>query len=156
MPKIPGDWRSDLTTCFDDLKVVERCREEALEHFAQFCEFIAEPAFEALAGEFLKFKLKSRFWKVEGKSVHFEVRFPRSPGDQFQYILWMPKNSVELKLRLTVKSRRTPEGEFKERTIPFIQHVPPKEILGLDRDALAHDVVARYKKFVYETAALAE
>ena len=51
------DWRSDLTACFEDLKVVERCREEALEHFSQFCEFVAEPAFESLADAVSCFEL---------------------------------------------------------------------------------------------------
>jgi hypothetical protein len=156
MTKDEADWRSDLTGCFEDLKVVQRCRAEALEQFSQFCEFVAEPAFEVLAEEFLQYKVKSRFWKAEGKSIHFEVRFPRSQTDHFHYILWMPKNSVELKLKLTIKSRKTPQSELEERTVPFIEKVPPNEILGLDRDALAQDVVARYKKCLYESAAATE
>jgi hypothetical protein len=156
MIKDTGDWRSDLTTCFEDLKVVERCREEALEHFSQFCEFVVEPAFEALAGEFVQYKAKARFWRVKGRSIHFEVRFPRSQTDQFHYILWMPKNSIELKLKLTVKSRKTPLGPLEERTVPFIESVPTKEILALEKDALAQDVIARYKKFLYAAAAASE
>ena len=156
MTKKDGDWRSDLTTCFEDLKVVERCREEALEHFFQFCEFVVAPAFEALSEEFLQYKVKARHWLVKGKSIHFEVRFPRSQTDQFQYILWMPKNSIELKLRLTIKSRKTPSAPLEEKTVPFIENVPPKEILGLDKNDLAQDVIARYKKFLYESAAASE
>jgi len=156
MTKDTGDWRSDLTTCFEDLKVVERCREEALEHFSQFCEFVVEPAFKALAEEFNRYKVKARFWQVKGRSIHFEVRFPRSQTDQFHYVLWMPKNSIELKLKLTTKSRKTPLGELEERTVPFIEKVPPREILGLDKEALAQDVIARYKKFLYESAGATE
>jgi hypothetical protein len=156
MTKNEGDWRSDLTTCFEDLKVVERCREEALDHFAQFCEFVVAPAFESLTGEFLQYKVKSRSWQVKGRSIHFEIRFPRSQTDQFHYILWMPKNSIELKLKLTIRSRKTPLSPLEERTLPFIEKVPPKEILALDKDSLAQDVIARYKKFLYEAAAASE
>jgi hypothetical protein len=153
MSKDSSGWRSDLTSCFEDLKVVERCREEAVEHFGRFCDYVAEPAFQALAGEFLRYRVKARSWSVKGKSVHFEVRFPRSQTGQFHYILWMPKNSIELKLKLTIKSRKSPLGPLEEKTVPFIENVPPKEILALDKDSLAQDVIARYRKFLYEAAA---
>ena len=109
-----------------------------------------------LAEEFLRYKVKARFWKDKGKSIRFEVRFPRSQTDQFHYILWMPKNSIELKLKLTIRSRKTPLAPLEEKTVPFIENVPPREILGLDKDALAQDVIARFKKFLYEAAAASE
>jgi hypothetical protein len=148
-----ADWQDDLTTCFEDLKVVARCREEALEHFERFCDYVVEPAFEALVEEFQTYQVKARFWKVRGRSIHLDVRFPKSSVDQFHYILWMPRNAVELRLKLTVKFRKSKQGPLEEKTIPFIENVPPAEILKLDQDALAQDVVARYKKSLYEAAA---
>jgi len=147
-----ADWKEDLKGCFLDAKVLEKCREEAVEHFDQFCEYVAESAFEALAEEFLGYQVKTRFWKVQGKSIHLEIRFPRSRVDQFHYILWMPRNSVELKLKLTVKWRRTPLGTLEEKTVPFLEKASPTEILKIDKDALAQDVIARYRKYLYETA----
>ena len=120
--------------------------------FDQFCEYVAEAAFEALAEEFAGYQVKTRSWKVQGKSIHLEIRFPRSRVDQFHYILWMPKNSVELRLKLTVKWRKTPLGPLEEKTVPFIEKSSPNDILKIDKDALAQDVIARYRKFLYETA----
>ena len=151
-----ADWKEDLKGCFLDAKVLEKCREEAVEHFDQFCEYVAESAFEALAEEFLGYQVKTRFWKVQGKSIHLEIRFPRSRVDQFHYILWMPRNSVELKLKLTVKWRRTPLGTLEEKTVPFLEKASPTEILKIDKDALAQDVIARYRKYLYETAVVPE
>jgi hypothetical protein len=152
MPMKKADWQDDLTTCFEDLQVVARCREEAIEHFDRFCDYVAEPAFEALTEELQAYHVKARFWKVRGKSVHLEVRFPKSSVDQFHYILWMPRNAVELRLRLTTKFRKSATAPLEEKTVPFIENVPPAEILKLDHDALAQDVVARYKRSLYEAA----
>ena len=151
-----AEWKEDLQGCFLDAKVLEKCREEAVEHFDQFCEYVAESAFEALTEEFLGYQVKSRSWKIQGKSIHLEIRFPRSRVDQFHYILWMPKHSVELKLKLTVKWRRTPLGTLEEKTVPFLEKASPTEILKIDKDSMAQDVIARYRKYLYETAVAPE
>lgn len=59
-------------------------------------------------------------------------------------------------MRLTIKSRKTPFVPLEERTVPFIENASPKEILQLDKDFLAQDVVVRYKKFLYESAVATE
>jgi len=144
------DWKSDLAACFEDLQVISKCRAEALERFIEFCEYVAEPAFEALGQEFLRFGVKTKFRTIAGVSTHLEIRFPRSRVDRFHYVLWMPKNSVELLLKLTVRGRRAPNGPLEEKTVPFIQKVEAKEILKLEVDALAQDVIARYRKFLFD------
>lgn len=145
-----GNWKDDLRAVFDDLRVIEKCRAEALERFVEFCDYVAEPAFEALEDEFLRFRVKSKFRTVRGAEIHLQVRFPRSRIDQFHYILWMPRNSVELKLRLTIKGRRSPAGLLEEKTVPFIVKSTAREILRIDIVALAQDVIARYRKFLFE------
>ena len=145
-----GSWKDDLKAVFDDLRVIETCRAEALERFGEFCVYVAEPAFEALESAFLQFRVKSKYRTIRGVSIHFGVRFPGSRVDQFHYILWMPKNSVELKLKLTIQGRRSPAGPLEERTVPFIVKSTAKEILQIDIDALAQDVIARYRKFLFE------
>jgi hypothetical protein len=144
------NWKSDLKACFEDLQVIEKCRAEALERFIEFCEYVAEPAFEALEEEFLRFGVKTRYRTIRGVSTHLEIRFPRSRVDQFHYILWMPKNSVELMLKLTVRGRRTPPGPLEEKTVPLIRNVEAKEILRLEIETLAQDIIARYRKFLFE------
>jgi|GEM_PF-200420 len=150
------DWKSDLRSCFEDLQVIDRCRGEAVAQFDRFCDYVAEPAFEALTDEFGRYEIKCRSTWTKGASIEFEIRFPRSKEDHFHYILWLPKQAVELKLRLTIRGRKAPGAPMEEKTIPFIDKAPAKDILGIDRDALAQDVVARYKKFLYETAVIAE
>jgi len=144
------NWKDDLKACFDDLRVIATCRAEALERFVEFCDYVVEPAFEALEGEFLRFQVKSKYRTVPGASTHLGVRFPRSRVDQFHYILWMPKNSVELKLKITIQGRRSPAGPLEEKTMPFIVKSTAKEILKIEIDALAQDVIARYRKFLFE------
>ena len=61
----------------------------------------------------------------------------------------MPRNSVELKLKLTIQGRRLPAGPLEEKTVPFIVKSTAKEILRIDIDTLAQDVVARYRKFLF-------
>lgn len=68
----------------------------------------------------------------------------------------MPRNSVELKLKLTTRARKSRFGPLEEKSVPFIENVPPKEILKLDKESLAQDVVARYKKLLYETAVVSD
>jgi hypothetical protein len=145
-----GNWKDDLKAVFDDLRVIEKCRAEALERFVEFCAYVAEPAFKALEGEFLHFRVKSKYRTHPGASVHLMVLFPGSRIDQFHYILWMPKNSVELKLKLTIQGRRSTAGPLEEKTMPFIVKSTAKEILQIDIDALAQDIVARYRKFLFE------
>ena len=40
------DWKDELASFMDDLRVVDECKVEAPEKFNQFCEFIAESSFE--------------------------------------------------------------------------------------------------------------
>jgi hypothetical protein len=145
-------WKDDLRTSFDDLRVIEKCRAEAKDQFDQFCDFLVKPAFRALDEEFRRFRVKTKSWMRPGASIHLEIRFPQSRVDRFHYILWIPRHAVEFKLRLTTRGRKTPDGSLTEKTVPFIENVSPKEILGLDKDSLAQDIIARYRTFLYESA----
>ena len=151
----PG-WKQDLQTCFEDLQVIDRCRIEAVGQFDKFCDYVAEPAFEALTEEFGRYEIRCRSAWVKGSSIQFEIRFPRSKEDHFHYALWLPKNVVELKMKLTLRGRKAPGGPMEEKTMAFIAKAPAAEILRIDKDVLAQDVVARYKKFLYETAVISE
>jgi hypothetical protein len=151
----PG-WKQDLRSCLDDLRVIDRCRGEAVGQFERFCDYVAEPAFKALAEEFEGYEIKGQAIRIVGSSIQFEIRFPKSHEDQFHYALWLPNNAVELKMKLTIRGRKAPGGPMEEKTLPFLPKASASEILRIGQDELAQDVVARYKKFLYETAVLAE
>ena len=51
------DWKDELASFMDDLRVVDECKVEAPEKFNQFCEFIAESSFEGLSEEWRNYCL---------------------------------------------------------------------------------------------------
>jgi len=57
---VETDWREDLKKLFEDLSIIEKSKKETIQNFHQFCEFIAEPAFETLNEEFKQYGIKSQ------------------------------------------------------------------------------------------------
>lgn len=143
------NWKDDLATFFDDLSVIKKCKEEAVEKFIQFCEFIADPAFETLNEEFRQYGIKCKLLKSKGKSIAFKLNFPRSRIDNFTYIISLPKNSIELKLRLQINGRKDKKSLNEEREEPFMENVEPSEVLKLAQEDLIRDFIEHYKNFTY-------
>ena len=52
------DWKKELANHFENVRVIELCQAETVGQFDNFCEFIAEPAFESLAEEMGNFRIK--------------------------------------------------------------------------------------------------
>ena len=50
-------------------------RRAIFKKFDQFCEFIAEPAYESLKEELKQYNIKSGFNKEKGKSINFQIDF---------------------------------------------------------------------------------
>jgi len=143
------DWKNALRGYFDSLRVIERCKFEAVENFNQFCEFIAEPAFENLAEELKSYGIKSKFQKSKGSFIGFEIYFHKSKVDNFHYIISLPKNSVDLRLKLSIKGRRKKNSVLEEREEPFMKDIPPSNIMKLDKEDLIQDIIEHYKNFIY-------
>lgn len=143
------DWKTELANHFENLRVIERCQSETIGHFVQYCEFIAEPAFENLADELAQYKIKSRRQKNKGRDIRFVICFPGTKDDQFQYRIMLPKNSVELRLKLQVKGRRTPKTEYETTDEDFMAGLFPLEVLKMDKDDVIHDVIEHYRGFCY-------
>ncbi len=143
------DWKDLLKACFENIEIIERCKFETAENFKQFCEFIAEPAFEALAEELKEHGIKAKQWILRGKSISLRLQFPRSKAENFQYSISMPKNSMELKLRLSVKGRKTPQSPWEEKEEPFIEKVPADKVMKITQEELLADVIEHYKNFIY-------
>lgn len=143
------DWKSYLKSYFDSLKVIERCKFEAIENFNQFCEFIAEPAFESLAEELKSYGVKSKSEKSRGNFIAFQINFARSKVDNFHYIISLPNNSVDLRLKLSIRGRRKKNSVLEQREEPFMKDVSPSNIMKLDKEDLIRDIIENYKNFTY-------
>jgi len=141
------DWRDSLRACFENIEILERCIAETDENFRQFCEFIAEPAFEALAGELKIYGVKARFGVSRGKSTWIQCNFPKSRVDHFHYIISLPKNSVELKLRLHIRGRKTARSPLTEEEKPFFEGLPPAKVMKISKEELIHNIIAHYRDF---------
>lgn len=145
------DWKQVLREHFEGARIIERCKGETGGHFDQFCEFIVEPAFEALAEEIETYGVAARFQKLKGKSVRIVLCFPNSKDEQFRYRLGLPQNSIELKLVLVTEGRRNRKLDFIARTEQFRPDLKTEEILKLDKDDIILDLLERYRGFVYES-----
>jgi guanylate kinase len=143
-------WKKSLSNFLEDLRIIEECKGETPENFNQFCEFIAEPSFESLSEELRKYGIKSDYKIKKRKSISFEVKFPKSKIDNFHYIIILPRNSIELKLKLRTRGRRTKKSLIEEKVEIFMKDVLPSEILKLPKEDLILDVIKHYRNFSYE------
>jgi hypothetical protein len=144
------DWKDELASFMDELRVVDECKVEAPEKFNQFCEFIAESSFEGLSEELRNYGIKSKVRKEKGKSISFEMNFPKSGVDNFHYVIRLPNNALDLKLRLLIRGRKSKKGQIEETEEPFMENIKPSDVLKLPKEELIQDVIRHYKKFIYE------
>lgn len=145
------EWKKRLKDCFEGIRVLERCRKETRDNFRQFCEFIAEPAFESLAGELKEYGVRAGFRMSGEESIVFVTRFPDSRAEQFHYILGLPGNYVELRMNIRLRWRKSKAGVFAESVEPFMSDVPPEQILKLAQEELILDVIERYGRLSYQS-----
>lgn len=150
---VETDWRESLKKFLEDLSVIEKSRMETVQNFHQFCEFIAEPAFETLNEEFKQYGVKSQFQRSKGKSISLKINFPKSKVDNFTYSVCLPENSFRLKLKLVMRGRKSEKSQIEEREMPFMEDVDPDDILKLSQEELIQDVIEQYKNFNYDALA---
>jgi len=146
-----SDWKKDLSGFFEEYTIIETSKKETLDDFDQFCEFIAEPAFENLSGELKEFAIRSKAKRNKGKSITFQINFPGSRIDNFHYAICLPKNSVELRLTLRVRGRKNTRSVMEEKQTPFMNGVNPRSVLKLKKEDIIHDIIRRYRDFVLES-----
>jgi hypothetical protein len=145
------DWKGQLRDCFKSIEILVRCRKETFDDFKQFCEFIAEPAFEALAEELKIYDIKTKPLTQKGRSISLRIDFQKSKVDHFYYTILLPKNSVELKLRLQLRGRRTPKAPLQEKTEPFMAALPSSKVMKIGKEELIEDIILHYRNFCYES-----
>lgn len=144
------NWQEKLKGAFDALAQIEKRKKETLADFGHFYEFIAEPAFESLAQELRYYKIRAKYDLAKGRSIHFLMNFPGSRIDSFHYDLLLPRNSVELRLNLRIKGRRTPSAVLEEKAMSFLPDVPPAEVLKVSKETLILDIIRHYEDFMRE------
>ena len=146
-----SDWKKDLSGFFEEYAIIETSKKETLDDFDQFCEFIAEPAFENISGELKEFGIRSKSKRIKGKSITLHINFPGSRIDNFHYAICLPKNSIELRLTLRIRGRKNAKSVMEEKHIPFMNGVNPKGVLKLKKEDIIHDIIRRYRDFVLES-----
>ncbi len=151
-----SDWKEDLTNFFEEFSIIETSKKEALEDFDQFCEFIAEPAFESLAEALKELGIKSKSKRTKGRSISFQINFPGSRNDNFQYIICLPKNSLELRLKLRIKGRKNKKSVIGEKEESFMEAVNPSGVLKLKKEDIIQDVIRQYRNYILEALTSSE
>jgi hypothetical protein len=141
------DWKKELANHFENVRAIEQCQDDTIAQFDQFCEFIAEAAFENLTDVLALYRVKSQHLKTKGRNIRFTVLFPGSKDEQFHYRISLPKNSIELRLKLEIKARRTPKTEYQTTIEDFMPGLFPLKVLRMDKDEIAADVIKHYCDF---------
>jgi len=143
------DWKTELKDHFENVRILAKCQAETLIHFEQFCEFIVEPAFEALAEEIASFGVKVRFQKSKGRDIRVSLSFPGSKDEQFQYKIVLPKNSVELRLALQTKGRKNLKTDYAIEEGEFMPGMSPAMVLKVAKETIILDLLAHYRDYIY-------
>ena len=150
------DWKENLASFFDGYRIIERSKEDTIKNFDQFCEFVAEPAFESLGEELENYRITSKIKKDKGKSIAFQINFSKSKVENFLYIIVFPKNSLELQLNLLIRGRKNINSPMEETDGQFMKDVAPAEILKLKKEDLILDVIEHYRNFCFKAATQAD
>jgi hypothetical protein len=151
-----SDWKEDLTNFFEEFSIIETSKKEALEDFDQFCEFIVEPAFESLTEALKELGIKSKSKRTKGKSISFQINFPGSRIDNFQYIICLPKNSLEMRLKLRIRGRKNKKSVMGEKEESFMEAVNPVGVLKLKKEDIIQDVIQHYRNYILEALTSSE
>jgi hypothetical protein len=145
-----SDWKKDLSTFFEEHAIIETSKKETLDDFDQFCEFIAEPAFESLSEALRDFGIASKSQRSRGKSITFKINFPGSRLDNFHYAICLPKNSIELRLTLRISGRRNKNSIMEDKPVPFMEGLIPAGVLKLKKEDIIQDIIRHYRDFVLQ------
>ena len=145
-----SEWKKDLSGFFEEYAIIETSKKETLDDFDQFCEFIAEPAFENLSEAFKHFGITSKSQRTRGKSITFKINFSGSRIDNFHYSICLPKNSIELRLTLRISGRKNKRSIMEEKPLPFMDNINPAGVLKLKKEDIIHDTIQHYRDFVLE------
>ena len=143
-------WKEKLANFFEELMIISGSRKEAIETFDNFCDVVAEPAFEAMAEELKKYKIKSKIKKANGKSMAFQINFSKSNIDNFQYVILLDRKSIEFNLILKIMGRKTKKNRAEEREEDFLPEIELPSLLELEKEVLIQDIIEHYRNFRFQ------
>ena len=146
------NWKENLASFFEGFRIIERSKEESLKNFDQFCEFVAESAFESLQEELKNYRISSKIKRSNGRSITFQINFPKSRIENFIYTILFPRNSIELQLKLVIRGRRSKKSSVEESELPFMKDVVPTEVMKIKIEDLIQDVIEQYRNFCFASA----
>jgi len=145
---MPGEtWKNEIRKHFDAFRLIEKAQADTRESFTQFCEFIAEPAFESLQEEMKDHGVRVRFRQEKGLAIDFELSFPGSKTDNFHYRITLPKNAYELKPGLVLRGRKSKTAPLEEKAAEFMKGRSLSEIMKISKEELIRDILERYGEF---------
>ena len=123
------NWKENLASFFEGYRIIERSKEETLKNFDQFCEFVAEPAFENLQEELKNYRDFFKDKKIQRPIHTFQINFPKVPDRKlFLHNPLPPKfyrAAVEVGHQRTKKQEKLPGGKrttFYERCRAYRSH----------------------------------
>ena len=151
-----NNWKEMLAKCFEDNQILISSIQEAREKFDDFCEFVAEPSFEQLKEELEFHKVGAKIQCVKGDSISFQTNFARSSISQFQYTVYLPKNSILLELKSRVGGRKNKKGIVEMKECPFMESASPSGVMETSQEDFIHDVICHYRNFLFNSTVSSE
>ncbi|MFC2160191.1 hypothetical protein ACFLRW_08100 [Acidobacteriota bacterium] len=149
-------WKETLAKCFEDNQVLAFSIHETREKFDDFCEFVAEPSFEELKEELDIYKVGAKIQSIKGQSISFRANFARSSISQFQYTVYLPKNSIHLQLKSKVGGRKNKKGIVEVNEFPFMEGATPSSVMEISREDFIHDVILHYRNILFNSTVSTE
>ena len=144
-----NNWKETLAKCFEDNQILLSSIQEAREKFENFCEFIAEPGFEQLKEELDFYKVGAKIQKTKGFSISFQVNFKKSSISQFQYTVYLPKNSIQLELKSKTGGRKNKKGTVEVNECPFMGGIAPSAVMEISQEDFIHEVIRHYRNILF-------
>lgn len=146
-----NNWKEMLAKCFEDNQILISSIGETRDKFDNFCEFIAEPSFAQLKEELNIHKVGAKIQIVRGDSISFQANFVRSSICQFQYTVYLPKNSIHLVLKSRVGGRKDKKGIVELTESLFMEGDAPSAVMEVSQEDFIHDVIRHYRNFLFNS-----
>jgi len=151
-----NNWKETLAKCFEDKQILVSSIHEAREKFDNFCEFIAESGFEQLKEELDFYKVGAKIQSIKGHSISFQTNFVKSSINQFQYTVYLPKNSIQLKLKARAGGRKNKKGIVEVNECPFMEGIAPSAVMDVSQEDFIHEVIRHYRNFLFTSTVSTE
>ncbi len=151
-----NNWKEMLAKCFEDNQILVSSIHEVREAFDNFCEFIAEPGFAHLKEEMNVYNIGAKIQKTKESSISFLTNFAKSSICQFQYTIYLPKNSIQLKLKSKVGGRKNKKGMVEMNEYPFMEGLAPSDLMEITQEDFIIDVIYHYRNFIFSSTVSVE